>query len=173
MPSQTGGYFDRSLTYLCEHNADGAMGLIVNRPTTRNLTDLLIELAVTATTDDILAEPLFDGGPVSPQQAFVLHSQDAQLNQSLPVGENTFLSASPEVLQRIATNQGPEDYLVTLGYAGWGPGQLEYELAENAWICLPADPDQLIKVPPAQRLDAVSRAAGVDLNLLGGRIGHD
>ncbi len=173
MPAQTGSYFANTLTLICEHSAEGAMGLTLNRPSRLPLAELMQQMGAQVSVPLANQTAVLKGGPVARDQAFVLHGTDAMYENSMPLMAGATLTTDRQVLHDIAQGKGPARYLVARGYAGWGPGQLEYELAENAWICLPADPDQLFKVPPAQRLDAVSRAAGVDLNLLGGRIGHD
>src|SRR5690606_33530504 len=136
MPSLLGSYFGDTVIYLCEHNDDGAMGLVINRPSDMSLLELLGQLNIDAGEVSVDV-PVMDGGPVGRDRGFILHSDDTHFDASLDLGNGTMLTAAREVLEAIAAGQGPRDYLVALGYAGWERGQLEQELMENAWLTCP------------------------------------
>ncbi len=172
MPTQTGSYFDGTLTYLCEHNDGGAMGLIVNRKSNLNLGELL-QYSGTPTDDEALgARAVLEGGPVGVEQGFVLHTADVEYDQSMKLTAQTVLSSHPNVLRQIAAGTGPRQFIIALGYAGWGPGQLDHELKQDAWISVQAPPELLFSTTAQDRLDHVARSAGIDLSRMGGRIGH-
>lgn len=171
MPGLTGDYFGGTITYLCEHNADGAMGLVVNRPSELTLVDLLrqVDLDSGGPGGD---QPVLEGGPVARERGFILHSDDRHYDASLDLGAGLVLTASREGLEAIAAGSGPEQFLVALGFAGWGPGQLEQELLDNAWLTCPADLTVLFDVPFEQRVVRAAAALGIDFKLLSGRAGH-
>jgi putative transcriptional regulator len=171
MPGLVDGYFGGTITYLCEHGADGAMGLVINRPSEMSLLELLrqLELEPLAGVPD---RPVLEGGPVSPERGFVLHTDDCRFDASLDLGSGLVLTASREVLEAIAAGGGPRRYEVALGFAGWGPGQLEQEIVENVWLTCPADPAVIFDVPFADRVVRAAAALGIDFNRLSGQAGH-
>ena len=161
------------------------MGLILNRPSRLPLIDLIRQLDldlgddVAPTLNPGSANPgavLLNGGPVSQEQAFVVHSIDRSYQQSVPLIDRTMLTTDRQVLQDIAQGEGPEDFLIARGYAGWGPGQLEGEMVDDAWIALSFQPpltlQSLLKLPPKLRLEHTANSAGLDLSLMAGRIGY-
>ncbi len=172
MPHMADPGFAQSLIYLVEHSQDGAMGLIVNRPSGLNLTDVLEQLRpdepVTAVSLNL---PILSGGPVQTDRGFVLHPADAQFQATLGLGQ-LGMTTSQDVLFAIADGYGPKRHLIALGYAGWEPGQLEAELLENVWLSCPAQPHILFDLPHEQRLHAAAASLGVDLNLLSSQVGH-
>ncbi|EWC42159.1 YqgE/AlgH family protein [Pseudomonas stutzeri] len=172
MPQMADPNFAQTLIYLIEHGAEGAMGLIVNRPSGLNLADVLEQLRpdepIPALCDSL---PIFSGGPVQTDRGFVLHSPDQQFQATLSLGP-LGMSTSQDVLFAIADGQGPRRHLVALGYAGWEAGQLEAELADNAWLSCPADTEILFDLPYDQRLHAAAASLGVDLRLLSTQVGH-
>ncbi len=172
MPHMADPSFAQSLIYLVEHSQDGAMGLIVNRPSGLNLTDVLEQLRpdepVTAASLNL---PILSGGPVQTDRGFVLHPADAQFQATLGLGQ-LGMTTSQDVLFAIADGYGPKRHLIALGYAGWEPGQLEAELLENVWLSCPAQPHILFDLPHEQRLHAAAASLGVDLNLLSSQVGH-
>ncbi|MEQ8858317.1 MAG: YqgE/AlgH family protein [Pseudomonadales bacterium] len=171
MPSMTGSYFGDTVTYLCEHNDDGAMGLVINRPSELSLVELLGQLGME--TDDVPAEiPVMDGGPVSPDRGFILHSDDAHFDVSLELGNGLMLTAAREVLEAIGRGTGPRDYLVALGYAGWDGGQLEEELKNNVWLSCPVSLDVVFREPFEQRVNKAAAILGIDFRLMSGQAGH-
>lgn len=161
------------------------MGLILNRPSKTSLLELIKQLVmdlndeVAVSLSSQSASPaavLLDGGPVAKEQAFVVHSPERSYQQSLGVSEQMVLSTDRQVLQDIAQGDGPRDFVIAQGYAGWGPGQLEAEMADDAWVALsfqgPLTMQSLFKLPPKLRLEHTARCAGLDLNLVAGRIGY-
>ncbi len=171
MPNQIGTYFGDTITYICEHNEDGAMGLMVNRPTHISVAELIEQSGLSGTPE--LAEvPILEGGPVSRQQGFVLHSDDGDFPASKSLGCGLKLTTAREVLEAIASNRGPYNYLVALGYAGWGPQQLEGELSENAWLTCPASTEILFDVPYGERVGKAASSLGIDIRLMSGQAGH-
>ena len=166
MPGMEDTNFAHSITYLCEHNADGAMGIVVNRALDLSFDDIFDHLEI-ADFAHHHAQRVLSGGPVQTDRGFVLHRRNGGHWQStLELNEEVSLTTSRDILDAIAHDQGPQDALVALGYAGWGPGQLERELVENAWLTLPADPDILFRVPLAQRAQAAAARLGINLDLL-------
>lgn len=171
MPAMTGSYFGDTVIYLCEHNADGAMGLVVNRPGAMTLIELLSQLGIPSPKVP-LTVPVMDGGPVSPDRGFILHSDDERFEASLDLGNGAMLTAAREVLEAIAGGRGPRDYLVALGYAGWDGGQLEEELKENAWLTCPASLDVVFREPFENRVQRAAAALGIDFRFMSGQAGH-
>ncbi|MEZ5558477.1 MAG: YqgE/AlgH family protein [Pseudomonadales bacterium] len=175
MPGLTGGYFGNSLIYLCEHNPDGAMGLVVNRPGDLTLGNLFAQLNIT-TDAPARREPVLEGGPVASERGFILHGDDHTLAASLPVGDGLMLTAALEMLEAIAAGTGPAQFLIALGYAGWGAGQLEQELKDNAWLNCRVEPvvcrSILFDTPFETRIHRAAEALGIDFRLMTGQIGH-
>ncbi|WPP00218.1 YqgE/AlgH family protein [Pseudomonas sp. HR96] len=172
MPHMADPNFAQTLTYIVEHSAHGAMGLVVNRPQELNLADILEQLR--PDIDPPLAchgVPIYIGGPVQTDRGFVLHPSGPTFQATVELG-GLALSTSQDVLFAIADGVGPQKSLITLGYAGWEAGQLEAELADNAWLTCPFDPDILFAMTSEQRLGAAAARLGVDLNLLTSQAGH-
>lgn len=171
MPAMTGSYFGDTVIYLCEHNEDGAMGLVVNKPGELSLAELLTQLGMPA--DAVAADAaVMDGGPVSRDRGFILHSDDVRFDASLDLGDGLMLTAAREVLEAIGRGEGPSDYLVALGYAGWDGGQLEAELKDNAWLTCPASHEVLFRVPFQERVTRAAASLGIDFRLMSGQAGH-
>jgi len=171
MPNQVGTYFGNTITYICEHNEDGAMGLMINRPHSISLAEL-IEHSGLSGAPELAKVPILEGGPVSGQQGFVLHSDDGNFPASMSLGHGLKLTTAREVLEAVADDRGPYNYRVTLGYAGWGPQQLEGELAGNAWLTCPASIEILFDVPFEERIDKAAASLGIDIRLMSGQAGH-
>ncbi|MBS1220582.1 MAG: transcriptional regulator [Proteobacteria bacterium] len=172
MPALTDPNFFQTVVYISEHNPSGALGLVINRPLNLSLSQLLEHLQIATDRPDLAAMPVFHGGPVQPEQGFVLHSPVGQWGATLHVTERIGITTSRDILQATARGEGPESLLVALGYAGWGPGQLERELVENAWLSTPADFDLLFHTPSEQRWLAAAALLGINLNLLSTDAGH-
>lgn len=173
MPGIADGVFDHSLVYLCSHSAEGAMGLVVNRLTPEvGLKELLKQLEIPASAS-AKAQPVYFGGPVELQRGFVLHSSDytSKVN-SLEVSEDLSMTATLDVLEDIAESKGPEKYLVMLGYSGWGPGQLEGEIARNGWLTTDASLELLFETPPEEKWQKALETLGVDAISLSAEAGH-
>jgi len=172
MPNLADPNFFHTVTYISEHNASGALGIVINRPLTLTLGELLEHLQIPVAIPDITAMPVYSGGPVQPEQGFVVHSPVGHWGATLKVTDTIGITTSRDILEDLAHGRGPSQILIALGYAGWGPGQLEREMVENAWLSSPADPAILFHTPILQRWAAAAALLGVDLNLLSGDAGH-
>ncbi len=173
MPGMLDVNFSETLTLLCEHNAQGALGFVVNRPTELTLAELFEQQGVEFDPDSPVArQPLYAGGPVETERGFILHSPERRWEATMPVDEHFAITASRDIIEACARGEGPRHFLFLLGYAGWGPGQLEREMAENAWLSTPADPRIVFELPPAERWQAAARQMGIDLTLLNPDAGH-
>ena len=171
MPSLGDSIFANSVTYICEHNEHGAMGLVINQPLDISIDDVLDQLEIH--DHEQHSEFVLAGGPVEMNRGFVLHRNATQQWQSsLSITADLSLTTSLDILTAIAHNEGPEDCLVTLGYAGWGAGQLENEIANNAWLTVPADMNIIFHTPCEQRLSKAATMLGVDLSLISPSVGH-
>jgi putative transcriptional regulator len=171
MPGLADGYFGGTVTYLCEHNAEGAMGLVINRASEMTLLELLTQLEL-PTPARIAGRAVLEGGPVARERGFVLHSAERRYDASLDLGPGLVLSASRQALEAIAGDTGPDKFVIALGFAGWGPGQLEQELLENAWLTCPADPAVIFDVPFEERVMRAAATLGIDFSRLSGQAGH-
>lgn len=172
MPQLADPNFTRTLTLICEHSAEGAMGVIVNRTLDLRLGELLQHMQIEGASDALRDQPVYYGGPVEPERGFVLHRPIGEWDTTIAVTSTLGLTASRDILAAMACGELPHDALVMLGYAGWGPGQLEEELTGNAWLTLPAEESILFETAAEQRWQAAARRLGVDLNLFTGDVGH-
>lgn len=172
MPHMADPTFAHTLTYIVEHTANGAMGLVINRPQELNLADILEQLQpdIEPPLSSQLI-PIYAGGPVQTDRGFVLHTGGPTYQATVELG-GVSLSTSQDVLFAIADGVGPAHSLITLGYAGWEAGQLEAEMADNAWLTCPFDADILFNVESDLRLNAAASRLGVDLRLLTSQAGH-
>lgn len=171
MPSLRDPVFAQTITYVCEHTPEGAMGVIINNPLNLTLAEMFRQLKLRE--DGPLSQmTVLSGGPVQFERGFVLHSNERSWESSLKVSPEISLTASRDIIESMAEGEGPEKALVTLGYAGWGAGQLEAEIAANAWLTVPADHHLLFDTPVEQRWAAASRYLGIDLNLISSVAGH-
>ena len=172
MPHMADPNFAHTLTYIVEHTANGAMGLVINRPQELNLADILEQLRPDVEPPLLCQHvPIFIGGPVQTDRGFVLHPSGPQYQATVDL-EGVSLSTSQDVLFAIADGVGPKKSLIALGYAGWEPGQLEAELADNAWLTCPFDADILFNTSSELRLEAAASRLGVNLSLLTSQAGH-
>lgn len=172
MPTLEDRNFYRTVTFVCEHSAEGAMGIVVNRTTDLRLGDVLEQLDI-ATDDPALAQqPVYTGGPVQGNRGFVLHEPLGHWESTLPVTDTLGVSTSRDILAAIAEHRGPDRWLIALGYAGWGAGQLEREMAENSWLSGPANREILFELPLESRWTAAAGLVGVDLAMLSPQAGH-
>lgn len=172
MPSLHDPNFARTVTYICEHTDNGAMGLIINRTADLQLCDILSQLEITEHDAQVGQLPVHFGGPVQSERGFILHSSDRSWESTLHISERISVTASRDILEAMAHNDGPEKCLIALGYAGWASGQLERELSENSWITSPASEHILFEMPEEQRWQAAAGLIGIDLTLLSGQVGH-
>src|SRR5690606_12171345 len=161
-PGKVMGSLANSVIYVCEHTEQGALGLVINRPTDLTVGDLLkrLELQLTLEIGPREQAPVFFGGPVQTDRGFVLHMPARGYGSSIQLGD-VALTTSRDVLQDVADGKGPEHMLITLGYTGWGAGQLEEEMAENAWLNVVASNDILFHMPPEERYDAALAQLGI------------
>ncbi len=171
MPGLGDTHFDRSVTLLCEHNDEGALGLVINRPTELRLSTMLnhMELKHGGLSDDPI---VYWGGPVKPERGFVIHSAPGHWDSSMQVDEDLYVTTSRDVLVAMARGEGPEHYLVTLGYAGWSAGQLEGEMLSNAWLNTPISRGVLFGLPAPERWLAATQLLGLDISHLASQAGH-
>ncbi len=173
MPSMRDPVFGGTVVYLCEHNANGALGVIINRPTDMTIETLLsridLKLEIALSPDEA---PVMYGGPVQADRGFVLHAPVGDFSSTLPVTEQIALTTSKDVLEAVAQGNGPERMLVSLGCAGWGAGQLEDEITRNGWLTVRADPNILFDLPLEQRFAAAIKLLGIDPMMLSGEAGH-
>lgn len=172
MPALQDPNFHHTVTYVCAHSADGALGIVVNRLLDMPLGQVLSQMQLTPNDPGVNDWPVFQGGPVQRDRGFVLHRPVGVWGSTLRVSEQVGLATSRDILEAVANGTGPLDVLVALGYAGWDAGQLEQEMADNAWLSTPADPAILFEVPPERRWQRAARQMGIDLQLLSSDIGH-
>ena len=172
MPCLSEGIFSQSITYICEHGESGAMGIVINRPLDLSVSEIFEHLQIDA-GPDFSDMPVLAGGPVQMDHGFVLHRYcDKTWEASLKVTSEITLTTSRDILRAIASDNGPQDHLIALGYAGWAAGQLEQELAENSWLTLPGSSDIIFSTPADERLEAAAALIGIDMNLISGQAGH-
>ncbi len=165
-------YFAKTLTLICEHSDKGAIGVVVNKPIDLTLASLFGEINI-ALDDAMLRETnVLFGGPVLMDRGFVLHQPLGDWSSTLKIDDELGLTTSKDILEAIAAGTGPSRVLVTLGYAGWGPGQLEDEVARNGWLSVDANADVVFTLPPAERLSAAMALLGLNYGNLSDVAGH-
>lgn len=172
MPGLGDPNFNRTVTYMCQHDSEGAIGIVINRPTELKLSELFKQMDVECEQENINEIPVFYGGPVQPECGFVLHEPRGDWEASLRVTDSIALTTSKDVLEAIANGQGPKRMVVALGYAGWGEGQLEREMVENSWLNAPAENRILFDLPTEQRWKSAAERMGIDIGLLSSTAGH-
>ncbi|MGV8934374.1 MAG: YqgE/AlgH family protein [Gallionellaceae bacterium] len=172
MPAMTDPVFAKSLTYICEHNEQGALGIVVNRPISLTMGQLFEQINVPLKVPELEFLPVHFGGPVQTERGFVLHEPAGLWQSTLIVKDKVGMTTSKDILEAVGLGKGPKNLLVTLGYAGWAQGQLEHELAENAWLSVPASEHILFELPAEERLAAAMALLGVDYATLSADSGH-
>lgn len=172
MPNMADPNFARTLTYVAEHNEQGALGIIINRPIDMNLATLFERVDLALEVDGFADQPVYFGGPVQTDRGFVLHRPAGTWHSTLQVNDEIALTSSRDILQAIGSRGEPGEILVTLGYSGWAAGQLEQELADNAWLTVPADAGIIFDLPPEERLAAAMQKLGIDFTNLSEVAGH-
>lgn len=172
MPAMTDPFFAKSLTYVCEHTEEGALGIVVNRPIDLTLGELFAQIKLPLGQDGLKNVPVHFGGPVQTDRGFVLHDPVGHWQSTLSVNEKVGLTTSKDILQAVGEGLGPQKLLVTLGYAGWGQGQLEQELSQNAWLTVRASEDILFDLAAEERLPAAMALLGIDYASLSEDAGH-
>lgn len=173
MPQMLDPNFSGALTYICEHNEQGAMGVIINRPIKIGLNDILAQLDM---PNIETPHPIYWGGPVQEDRGFIIHTSKPESDQkwesSMEICQGIRLTTSKDIIKAIAEDQGPEKFIIALGYAGWGSGQLEQELAENTWLCSPANEQLLFDVDVLKKRKAAINGLGITEHQLNSQIGH-
>jgi putative transcriptional regulator len=172
LPSLEDPNFSRSVALICQHDEDGAMGVVVNRASEYTLGDVLEQMGIEAGDDALRAQTVLAGGPVHPERGFVIHDGDQAWDSSLAIADGLFVTTSRDVLEAIAVGAGPANAAVALGCAGWGAGQLEFEITENSWLTAPADGGLLFATPLDARWQAAAGRIGVDMMRVADYAGH-
>ncbi|PKO45253.1 MAG: YqgE/AlgH family protein [Betaproteobacteria bacterium HGW-Betaproteobacteria-4] len=172
MPTLEDPYFSNSLIYICEHNANGALGIIVNRPIDMNLAGLFDKIDIKLAAENLADLPVYFGGPVQLDRGFVLHRPIGHWQSTLAVNSEVGLTSSRDVLNSVGSAGLPAEIIVTLGYSGWDAGQLEEELAQNSWLTVPAMAEILFDLPPEERLPAAMQKLGISFTQLSDVAGH-
>ena len=172
MPAMDDPYFSKSLIYIAEHNEQGALGIIVNRPIDMNLATLFEKIDLPFESVSLANLPVLFGGPVQTDRGFVLHRPVGEWQSTLAVNQEIGLTTSRDVLQSVARDGEPREIMVSLGYPGWGAGQLEHELAQNAWLTVPASAHILFDTPCEERLPSAMEILGIDFANLAEQAGH-
>jgi len=172
MPSLNDSFFNQAVTYICEHDEAGSFGLIINQQSEIHLKQVISEMKIESGSNYDEEQSIFIGGPVDQGRGFILHRPTGNWSSSLIVNDNVALTTSKDILRAIANNEGPEDCIVALGYAGWAAGQLEQEMADNTWLSCPADEQIIFNTPVEERWKAAAKLIGVDLSLMSNDAGH-
>jgi putative transcriptional regulator len=172
MPGMVDPHFAHTLTYVCEHSDEGALGIVVNKPIDMKLSSLFEQIEIALPDAQLGEAPIHFGGPVQVDRGFVLHRPLGNWQSTLAIRDDLGLTTSKDVLEAMSRGDGPRDVLVSLGYAGWSAGQLEQEIAQNAWLTVAADPDVLFDTPVEARLPAAMRLLGIDFSRLSDDVGH-
>ena len=172
MPGMEDPNFSTTVTLICEHNDDGALGIVINRPLTLKLGGLFEQLELENADPETASDPVLLGGPVGPERGFVLHGPEVTFENSIKVSSDIQLTLSRDVLDAMAEGSGPEKTLVALGYAGWEPGQLENEMLANSWLSVPATTDIVFDTPFAERWTRAAETIGIDISRISPDAGH-
>jgi putative transcriptional regulator len=172
MPGMADSNFVGSVTLMCQHNEAGAIGITINRLSNFTLGEIFSQLNIDCGNDSIRRLPVLEGGPVAPDRGFVLHSPLEGYESSMEVGQEIMVTTSRDVLSDIAVGSGPDKYIVALGYAGWGGGQLEHEMLANAWLSVSADTDIIFDMPLPSRFDEALGRLGIKIDRLHSEAGH-
>ena len=172
MPGMEDPNFSSTVTLICEHNDDGALGIVINRPLALSLGGLFEQLDLSDPDPRAASHPVLMGGPVGPERGFVLHEPTRPFENTLAVSSQIQLTLSRDIIDAMASGKGPKKSLVALGYAGWEPGQLEQEMLANAWLNVAATPDIVFDLPFKDRWKAAASALGIDMSRLSPDAGH-
>lgn len=172
MPAMADPNFSKTVTYICEHNEKGALGVVVNRPTDMTLQGLFEQVDIPLEPSRLKALPVHYGGPVQVDRGFVLHEPVGSWQSTLQVRNDIGLTTSRDILTALGQGEGPERVLITIGYAGWAAGQLENEIGQNAWLTVDADAATLFDLPPEARMAGALGLLGIDLSCLSEQAGH-
>ena len=172
MPAMGDPNFDHTVTFVCEHNEQGALGLVINRPTGMTVGEILDQMQLEGADENVAGQPVLQGGPVQVDRGFVIHDSDTDFASTLKVGDEIRVTTSRDILESMAKGDGPERVQVALGYAGWEAGQLDDEMAANAWLTVPARSDIIFDIPFERRWESAARLLGIDIRAIGPEAGH-
>lgn len=172
MPAMQEGVFAGTLTYICEHNENGALGIVVNRPISLTLGEMFDQISIPLHQPRLTKVPVHFGGPVQTERGFVLHDTPGNWESTLRINDRLALTTSKDILEAMSAGRGPRNVIVTLGYAGWDQGQLEHEITENTWLTVSASEHILFDLPAEERLAAAMALLGVDYASLVEDAGH-
>ena len=172
MPAMGDPNFDHTVTFICEHSDEGALGIVINRPTDVSVGEILAQMDLESEDPRLAELPVLQGGPVQPERGFVIHDSDAEFDSTLRMDGGIRVTTSRDVLEAVARGTGPERLQLALGYAGWGAGQLEDEMAANAWLTAPAAADLIFTTPYERRWESAARLLGIDIRAIGPEAGH-
>lgn len=172
MPGMADPNFARSVTLLCQHSVEGAIGITINRESGYTMGEILAQLNLECTNEAVRDVPVLEGGPVASERGFVLHTPMEGFESSLLINPDIMVTTSRDVLAAIAAGKGPERFIMALGYAGWGDGQLESEMRENAWLSVPVDSAIVFDLPLKERWQKAVSALGIDIRNLHDIGGH-
>ena len=176
MPTLADPNFHHTVTYICAHNEEGAMGIVINRRLDLEFGEIIEQLNLQERDDGrgraARRMPIYHGGPVQIDRGFVLHRPDEEWSSSIRISPELGMTTSRDILEAIAAGKGPEHSLIALGYAGWGSGQLERELKENAWLSAPVDADIIFATPCEKRWDSATALLGFDSHQISPQVGH-
>jgi putative transcriptional regulator len=172
MPQLNDPNFAQTVALICEHTDKGALGIVLNKPLPMKLSDVLSQMKLEPTNEDIAAQPVLRGGPVHTDRGFVLHRPGGEWDHTHKVSETIQVTTSRDVLAAMARGEGPSDAFIALGYAGWDSGQLERELKDNAWVSMPVDARIVFELPFEERWAGAWRLMGVDPDRLSPEAGH-
>ena len=177
MPSLNDPNFEQSVSYICEHNNEGAMGVVINRPIDLSFAELCEQLDIEITDTDTVNYPIFEGGPVETERGFILHTPIGDWESTLEVTKDIGLTMSQDIIEAIANGYSsdsppPKHFIITLGYAGWSEDQIEDEIAANVWLNVPATEEILFRTPVENRWTAAAASLGINLQTLSSDIGH-
>jgi putative transcriptional regulator len=172
LPALADPNFSRTVALICQHDAQGAMGVVLNRASDYTIGEVLSQMGIGSQDQELCARAVLHGGPVHQERGFVLHDDARAWDSSLRVAEGLFLTTSRDILEAMAAGEGPANAVVALGCAGWSAGQLEQELGENAWLTAPADAELLFRVPLEERWQSAAGRIGVDLFRMTDYSGH-
>ncbi len=172
MPNMADPFFSKTLTFICEHNDKGALGVVVNKPIELTLANLFEQVDIPLADTAVSSQSVYFGGPVSSDRGFVLHQPQGAWQSTLNIGGDLGLTTSRDILQAMGRGEGPLRQIVTLGYAGWAAGQLEEEIKHNGWLTVAADPDVIFALNAEERLTAAMGKLGLNFGNLSDQAGH-
>ncbi len=172
MPALADPNFHHTVTYMCAHSEEGAMGIVINRPLEIELGEVLSQMDLNIDDPDVALRPVYQGGPVHQDRGFVIHRPAREWSSTITINQEVGVSTSRDILEAISAGKGPDDTLVALGYAGWGAGQIEQEMAQNAWLSGPADLEIIFATPVDKRWQRAAHLIGIDMGSISRDVGH-